>query len=119
MKKSWIAGLVAVMVGAAAVTAPAWAASCGGVETSIINCEEENGINGLLHIVINVMTGLIGVLAVAGMVYAGIQYQTSAGDAAAMAKAKNRIIQIVIGLIVFALMWAVLDVLIPGGILAG
>ena len=121
MKKVLVIGASVVMMGVGVVmtVAPVLAGSCGGVETSIIDCDEENGIEGILHLVINIMTGLIGVLAVAGMVYSGIQYQMSAGDAAAMAKAKNRIIQIVIGLIIFAVMWAVLDVLIPGGILAG
>lgn len=96
-----------------------FAASCGGVETSVINCEDGNGINGILHLIINIMTGIIGILAVAGIVFSGLQYSTSAGDVAKMAKAKNRIVQIVIGLIVFAVMWVILDFLIPGGILAG
>jgi len=87
---------------------PVSAISCGGVTTSIISCGETGGgtckdgtvvkkdqpcadkstpvanlettgVWGILLLVINIMTGGIGVLAVAGIVYGSILY-TSAGD---------------------------------------
>lgn len=90
----------------------------GCVATSIIGkdgcyCD---GVGGILLIVFNVMTGAIGGLAVIGVIISGYQYMTSAGDPGKMTKAKSRIINIVIGLVVFAVMWAVLNFLIPGGL---
>ena len=119
MKRCGVKAIFAT-VGAWVMTSavPVFAASCGGVNTTVIKCDDGDGINGILHLVINILSGVIGILAVAGVVFAGFQYQTSAGDAAKMAKAKNRIVQIVIGLLIYAVMWAVLDLLIPGGILS-
>lgn len=83
-------------------------------------CEEEmdgengEGIKCILNLVVNVLTYGIGVLGVAGIVFSGIQYTSSQGDPAKMAKAKNRIIQIIIGLVIYAVMYAALAFLVPG-----
>lgn len=96
-----------------------YAASCGGQDnTSIINCNEKDGnaIWSLLLIVVNVMAGLVGVAAIGGFVYAAILY-TSAGDKSAqVTKAKETLANVVLGLVLFALMWAFLQFLIPGGV---
>ncbi|MBR2587287.1 hypothetical protein IKE71_02855 [Candidatus Saccharibacteria bacterium] len=95
-----------------------FAAKCGGVETALIDCGDDvNGIWGILAMVLNVMIALVGVLGIAGIIIAGIQYITAAGDPAAMTKAKRRIIEVIIGLVSFGLMWTFLQWLIPGGIL--
>ena len=95
-------------------------ATCGGVETALISCgDNENGIYGVLAIVVNVLTAAVGVAAVIGIVIAGVQYMTSSGDPATMTKAKNRIVQVVIGLVAWGLMWAFLEWLLPGGVLNG
>lgn len=91
--------------------------TCGGVNTALINCSGENGIYDILAIVINILTAAVGVAAVVGIVIAGIQYMTSSGDPATMTKAKNRIVQVVIGLFAWGSMWALLEWLIPGGVL--
>ena len=97
---------------------PVLAGQCAGVNKSIINCDagEEDGeaVNELLVTVAKVMMGLVVVLAVVGVIISGYQYMMSSGDPAKMAKAKRRIIEIVIGLVVFALMWVGLEFLIPG-----
>ena len=105
------------VVAVCGLTQGAFAAKCAGAETSLISCgEDKDGVEYLLALVINVLSGLVGALAVLGMVFSGYQYMTSAGDPSKMAKAKSRIVQIVIGLIVLAVMWAVLNWLVPGGI---
>ncbi len=71
----------------------------------------------ILALLIKILTAGIGVLAVLGITIAGIMYLTSSGDEARMAKAKKRIFQVVIGLLVYGVMFAVLQFLIPGGIL--
>ena len=96
---------------------PAFAAGMSDSDTSIIKCgnyEGGKGIKCLLKIVVTVLTYGIGILGVVGMMISGIQYITSSGDPAKMTKAKNRILQIVIGLIIYAVMWAALNFLVPG-----
>jgi len=97
---------------------------CGGVKTAIIKCDqnnsgsnvENNGIWGLLLIAINIMTAGVGVLAVGGIVYGAILYTTAEDKADQVKKAIDIITNVVIGLVAFALMWAGLNFLIPGGV---
>ena len=121
MKKMLIAviGVTMMSLGVLGVAVrPVLAGQCAGVNTSVINCDagNENGeaVNELLVTVAKVMMGLVVVLAVVGVIISGYQYMMSSGDAAKMSKAKQRIIEIVIGLVVFALMWIGLEFLIPG-----
>ena len=90
-------------------------ANCGDVETSLIQCDGEGGIGAVLGVAIDVLLILIGAAAVIGIIVSGIQYSASAGDPAAMTKAKNRIFQIIIGIVAYGLLWGVLKWLIPGG----
>ena len=76
--------------------------------------DEAAGIKCLLNLVLTILTYGIGILGVIGIMISGIQYITSSGDPAKMTKAKNRILQIVIGLIIYAVMWAALRFLVPG-----
>ena len=76
--------------------------------------EGEESVKCVLNLIINIMTYGIGVLGVVGIVLSGIQYITSQGDPAKMTKAKNRIIQVVIGLVIYAVMYAALMFLVPG-----
>jgi hypothetical protein len=101
------------------------AATCGGVDTSIIGCTQGGGDNadvkdtgvwGLLLLGINILTAGVGVVAVAGIVYASILYSASGGDAANVKKAMTIISDIVIGVVAYALMYATLNFLVPGGL---
>lgn len=102
------------------------AKSCGGVDTAIIACNEDNSgtevennaVWALLMIVINVMTAGVGILAVAGIVYGAILYTTAEDKADQVKKATGIITNVVIGLILYALMWAGLNFIIPGGVFA-
>ncbi|MBQ3274956.1 hypothetical protein IJH46_00845 [Candidatus Saccharibacteria bacterium] len=100
---------------------PVFAESCGGVNTSLINCSSENGqgepIFELLAIVLNILTYGVAAAGVLGIVISGIQYMTASGNEAQMTKAKNRIVQVVIGLLCYGLLWTFLEWLIPGGVL--
>ena len=95
-------------------------AACGGVETNIIDCNndggEGSGVFAVLNVVLQVLTWGIGIAGTIGIIVTGIQYMTAKDDAAQMAKAKNRLIQIIIGLAVYAVMWAFLQWLLPGGV---
>jgi len=84
-------------------------------------CDDGEGGGGyeIALIVINILTALVGVLGVFGIVVSGITYLTARDNAAQVAKAKKRIIQIVIGLTIFALLYVLAQWLIPGGIFGG
>lgn len=115
-----IAGVVASPHDAAAVE------KCGGAETAIIKCDADNsgkdinnnGVWALLVMVINIMTAGIGVLAVGGIVYGAILYTTAEDKADQVKKATDIITNVVIGLVLYALMWATLNFLVPGGVFA-
>ena len=95
-----------------------FAADCtNGVKTSLFGECYEGGIMGVLGIVIDILTIGIGAAAIVGMIISGIQYMTSSGDPAVMTKAKRRIFEILLGLVGYALIWALMQWLIPGGVL--
>lgn len=164
--KQTILTLIALLgfVGLFIAPSDATAATCGGVETSIIGCEEDgqcaagedpfegadpkgvvtamdeykeryghdygkckdgaapstdiqsSGVWGLLLLVINIMTAGIGILAVAGIVYGSILYASAGGSPENTKKAMGIITNVVIGILAYALMYAVLNFIIPGGL---
>ncbi len=90
------------------------------IETNIFGdiCD----INGtamfyFINVVLQVLTYGVGVGGVVGIVISGIQYLTARDNEAQAAKARRRILEVVIGLVVYAVMYVVLKfLLIPGGI---
>lgn len=109
------------------VTATEYQDPCpDGVRTSILGGGEcytddgkGSGIFDILAVVLNVMTIGVGVLGVLGIVISGIQYLTARDNEAQMAKAKQRIFEVALGLLVYAAMYALLQWLLPGGIFNG
>lgn len=100
--------------------------SCGGVQTSIISCDqtggedgniENTGLWGILLLVINILTAGVGVVALAGIVYGGILYTSSGGNTEQVKKAYTIFTNVGIGVVAFAGMWVLLNFLIPGGVL--
>lgn len=127
MKKTILVALAMVMVGAAAVAlggVPVLAecvptsiirssdGSCNGVEVG----ENGEGIFVILNTVLDVMTFGVGVLATIGVMISGYRYLTAKDDASKVQKAKDRLVQIVIGLGIYAIIWTVLQFLLPGGL---
>ena len=115
-----------VLVGlfvAVGVSSPAFAESCGGVETAIIHCDEtggtgveESGAWGILLLAINILTAGIGIAAIGGIVYGSILYTSAGGSPEQVKKAVGIITNVVIGVVAYALMYAGLNFLIPGGL---
>lgn len=109
-----------------ATTNPIAGSDCAGVKTAIIKCDADNsgeevnnnGIWALLMMVLNIMTAGIGILAVGGIVYGAILYTTAEDKADQVKKATGIITNVVIGLILYAFMWAGLNFIVPGGIFA-
>jgi hypothetical protein len=76
----------------------------------------QNDIWGLTNLIINILSALIGFAAIAGIVYGGVLYATSGDSADRNKKARSMIVNAVIGLIMFALLYSFLQYLIPGGV---
>lgn len=120
MKKLLLAlALVVTVVGGVFVAKPAFADCSEKVSTSILNgdeaCKSDDGagIKALIALVVDIMMAGAGVLGVIGVVIAGIQYLTAAGNEEKTRKAKRRIFEITIGVVAFLLLAAILKFLIP------
>lgn len=84
------------------------------VETSIL--PKDWGIENILKMILNILVYGLGAAATLGVIIAGIMYMTARDNEAQVAKAKTRLYEVVIGLVAWALMYAVLNWLLPGGI---
>lgn len=73
-------------------------------------------IGEILMLILRVLVYGLGVAATVGVVVAGIFYMTARDNEAQVTKAKTRLYEIIIGLVAWALMFTVLNWLIPGGI---
>lgn len=67
--------------------------------------------------VLFLVNALVGGIIILVLVIAGIQYITSAGDPSNVKSAKNRVMNAVIALVLYLMMFAILNFLVPGGIL--
>lgn len=83
------------------------------VGTNSGNC---NAITGYINGAISLLSALVGVVAVISVITGGIQYSTSAGDPQKAAKAKGRIMNAIIALVAFGLLYGFLQFIIPGGL---
>ena len=84
------------------------------VETSIL--PSNWGIENILKLILNVLVYGLGAAATLGVIIAGIMYMTARDNESQVAKAKTRLYEVVIGLVAWALMYAVLQWLLPGGL---
>lgn len=77
------------------------------------SCDDGNGssIEEVLNLIIDIMTVGVGILGVIGISVVGIQYLTAGGDEGKARNAKRRMLEIVIGLVVYAIFYAVLTFL--------
>jgi len=102
------------------------AINCGDIPggTSILECTkpagcvgvECSGIWGILLLVINILSVGVGVTAVGGILYGSVMYTTAGGSVDQVKKARTIILNTIIGLAAFALMFSLLNYLIPGGL---
>lgn len=62
----------------------------------------ESSINRIVKLVVNILTTIIGLLAVIFIIIGGFKFVTSGGDSGKVSSAKNTIIYALIGLIIVA-----------------
>lgn len=82
--------------------------------TSIL--PENMDIQGLLELIVKILVYGLGAAAVIGVIVAGILYLTARDNEQQVVVAKRRLYDVVIGLVAWALMWTVLNWLIPGAV---
>ena len=129
--KKLLLGLVAVVMGGMMVAAPVMAACSddqkanGCVDTAVLGengcsckngetAENGKGVIRILKLVVEIMTVGVGILGVLGITIVGIQYLTAGGNEEQVRKSKRRLLEIVIGLLAYVLIYALLQWLIPG-----
>jgi type IV secretion system pilin len=84
---------------------------CGGSNFNINpnpNCEEVTGsgegrLNATIENIVNVLSVIVGIVAVVMIIIGGFRYITSGGDSGNVAGAKNTILYAIVGLIIVAL----------------
>ena len=91
----------------------------GPVETNFFGTIKEDGkgcgIYGTIAYIVDVLTFGIGIVATISIVYSGIIILTAKGSPDRVTKAKRRLMEIVIGLALYAAFYAILGFLLPGG----
>ncbi|UTX51362.1 hypothetical protein KI440_00115 [Candidatus Saccharibacteria bacterium TM7i] len=98
--------------------------TCGGQETAIISCGDDDGKGGveksaiwsLLLMAITILTAGVGVAALGGIVWGAVLYTSAGGNPEQVKKAVGIFTNVAIGVIAFAGMYVLLNFIIPGGI---
>jgi len=73
----------------------------------------EDGIEKMLSLAINILTGLIVAAGTVGIIVCGVLWMTARDNQAQVEMAKRRIFEIVIGLVAWVMMGALINLLIP------
>jgi hypothetical protein len=111
--RKWLPALVAAAILAACLSllpAHGWADSvseaCKGAGLSVGangKCGGGGDLSGVVQTAINLISGIVGIVAVIMIIVGGFKYITSAGDATKISSAKNTIIYALVGVVLVAL----------------
>jgi len=86
---------------------------CSAAVLSSENCE----IVGYLVLAINIMSAVAGMAIVFSIMFAGFQYMTAQDNPGQIQQARTRIIWAISALLLFLFSYAILNFLVPGGVL--
>lgn len=122
--KKLISAIIAFVLGFSLFAQPAMATASPvqtfGVDAAILTgcAGKENGsgegIKCVIQLVVDVLSVGAAVFAVIGIVITGIQYLTAGGNEEQTRKAKRRMFEIIIGIVVYAVGYSLLRWLLPG-----
>ena len=76
--------------------------------------DKNNTLTTDINTIINVVIGILGLVCVVVMIIGGVNYMTSSGDTGKVKKAKDTILYGVIGLVVCALAFAIVNWVVGG-----
>jgi len=74
----------------------------GNAEQKDKACNPQSGIENLIKTVLNVLSAIVGAIAVIMIIIGGFRYVTSAGDSNTASSARNTILFAIVGLIIVA-----------------
>lgn len=77
---------------------------------------EKNPIYAIIITVVNWLAGLVGVAVVGGILYGGFLYTAARDNAGQTQKAITIIVDAIIGLILYAMLYTIINFLVPGGL---
>ncbi len=80
--------------------------------TSEMKGKSIDGDNGLIKTVVNVLLWAVGILSVIMIIFSGLRYITSAGDASKTKSAQSTLTYSVVGLIVAIMAYAIVNMVI-------
>lgn len=109
---------LALVIGVGVVALPAGNASainvfnkCSGSGSNAVCAATgpDNNVSGMAKTIINIMLTILGIIAVIMIIFGGIRYTTSAGDASRVKAAKDTIMYSVVGLVVAILAFAIVN----------
>lgn len=87
--------------------------------TQAQTCQSDNNCKQIytyLYDTADLVSALVGIVAVAMIIYGGIEFSSSGGDPQRVASAKKHITNAIIALVAFLFLWAFLNFIIPGGV---
>ena len=93
--------------------------NCGGTEEFTCSgegCLAKNPIMVWISFFINVAAALVGVGAVIMVIVAGLQYSASRDNPQVIQSAKQKLVNVLIGVAAFIFLWAFLQWIVPGGV---
>ena len=115
---------IAAFFGSMTMQPSASALECGVLPKEVCQnsdkCDSKDvkgtGFWKLLLFVLQIMTGGVILLAIAGVVYGSVLYTSAGGNQEQVKKARTVITNVVIGVLLFVLMFGLANWLIPGGV---
>lgn len=95
------------------------ATGCDGIDTNILSCDNKGGspVMSLVLQIINFLAIGVGIVVVGGITYGALLYTTSNGDSSKAQQGITTIVNAVIGLLLFIFTYAIINYLVPGGVL--
>jgi hypothetical protein len=90
--------------------------SCNGQSSSEADCIANNALVKDIQAIVNVMSAGVGIVVVGAIIFAGIQYSFAGDNPTMVSKAKHRILNAIIALLIFLLLFAFVQWLVPGGV---
>lgn len=91
-------------------------AFCGDAASSCANGDCDI-IKNYVNPAIVLVSGIVGLVVAASIIYGSILYVSSSGDPQKVAKAKGHIIKTVVALVAYIFLYSFLQFILPGGIL--
>jgi hypothetical protein len=105
---------IGIVFGLGLAFMPATVSAAGSIDPCTIDsnsplCYHGPTLMESFKTIVNTLLYVLGAIAVVMIIFAGITYVTSGGDAAAVTKAKNTILYSVVGLVVAVLAYAIVN----------